>query len=132
MRIARDFYLQRLRKVEGNGLVKVITGVRRCGKSFLLFTLCHETSLRYPSKRDAIGTAKRPAPKRAVDAPVCRTMSVNGPGASRSRNAVRARSALPAFADGCLPSLRENGNQIYKTSTLCIRPQGAPRYDSIT
>jgi hypothetical protein len=42
MRIARDFYLQRLRKVEGNGLVKVITGVRRCGKSFLLFTLFRE------------------------------------------------------------------------------------------
>ena len=28
-----------MRKVEGNGLVKVITGIRRCGKSYLLFTL---------------------------------------------------------------------------------------------
>lgn len=26
----------------GNGLVKIITGVRRCGKSFLLFTLWHD------------------------------------------------------------------------------------------
>ena len=30
------------------------------------------------SKRDAIGTAKRPSPKRAVDGPVCRTIPVKG------------------------------------------------------
>ena len=37
--IQRDAYLNRLSKVEGNGLVKIITGIRRCGKSFLLFSL---------------------------------------------------------------------------------------------
>ena len=39
MTIPRDAYLDRLAKVEGNGLVKIITGIRRCGKSFLLFSL---------------------------------------------------------------------------------------------
>lgn len=37
--INRPDYLNRLIAKKNNGLVKVITGVRRCGKSFLLFTL---------------------------------------------------------------------------------------------
>lgn len=37
--IKRDIYLQRLVKRIGNGRTKVITGIRRCGKSYLLFTL---------------------------------------------------------------------------------------------
>ena len=39
MIIQRTRYLDRLAKLEGNGLVKIVTGIRRCGKSFLLFTL---------------------------------------------------------------------------------------------
>ena len=39
MEIKRDFYLQKLIAKKHNGLIKVITGVRRCGKSYLLFTL---------------------------------------------------------------------------------------------
>lgn len=35
-RIARDIYLKRLIDSRGNGLIKVITGIRRCGKSYLL------------------------------------------------------------------------------------------------
>lgn len=42
MIIQRDFYLERLGRLKGNGLVKIITGVRRCGKSFLLFNLFRE------------------------------------------------------------------------------------------
>ena len=41
MQIKRDLYLQRLTRREKNGLIKVITGVRRCGKSYLLFNLFH-------------------------------------------------------------------------------------------
>lgn len=37
--IERPEYLNQLISKKNNGLVKVITGVRRCGKSFLLFTL---------------------------------------------------------------------------------------------
>lgn len=39
MEIARDFYLQKLIDHKHNGLVKIVTGIRRCGKSYLLFTL---------------------------------------------------------------------------------------------
>ena len=39
MEIKRDFYLNKLISRETNGLIKVITGVRRCGKSYLLNTL---------------------------------------------------------------------------------------------
>lgn len=35
----RKMYLERLIDGRGNGMVKIVTGVRRCGKSFLLFTL---------------------------------------------------------------------------------------------
>ena len=41
MEIKRDLYLNKLIKRECNGLVKVITGIRRCGKSYLLFNLYH-------------------------------------------------------------------------------------------
>lgn len=39
MDIKRDYYLQKLIAKKHNGLIKVITGMRRCGKSYLLFTL---------------------------------------------------------------------------------------------
>lgn len=39
MEIKRDSYLEQLRLRENNGFIKVITGVRRCGKSYLLFRL---------------------------------------------------------------------------------------------
>lgn len=39
MIFARKSYLDYLVSCEGNGMIKIITGVRRCGKSFLLFTI---------------------------------------------------------------------------------------------
>lgn len=39
MEIARNRYVQRLLDRKENGLVKVVTGIRRCGKSYLLFHL---------------------------------------------------------------------------------------------
>ncbi|MBQ9603334.1 MAG: AAA family ATPase [Paludibacteraceae bacterium] len=39
MRFLRSKYLQQLLAGRGNGMVKIITGVRRCGKSFLLFDI---------------------------------------------------------------------------------------------
>ena len=35
----RNFYLRQLLERLGNGLIKVVTGIRRCGKSYLVFTL---------------------------------------------------------------------------------------------
>lgn len=37
--IKRDLYLNRLIERRENGLIKVVTGIRRCGKSYLLFNL---------------------------------------------------------------------------------------------
>lgn len=42
MVIKRDGYLNKLVERQNNGIVKVITGIRRCGKSFLLFKLYKE------------------------------------------------------------------------------------------
>lgn len=39
MEIQRDRYLEQLILRKNNGMIKIITGIRRCGKSFLLFTL---------------------------------------------------------------------------------------------
>ena len=39
MEIKRDLYLNKLINKKHNGLIKVITGIRRCGKSYLLFNL---------------------------------------------------------------------------------------------
>jgi predicted AAA+ superfamily ATPase len=40
--IKRDSYLKRLTLAKWNGLIKIITGVRRCGKSFLLNEIFYE------------------------------------------------------------------------------------------
>lgn len=42
MVIKRDRYLNKLIAKKENGLIKVITGIRRCGKSYLLFELYHQ------------------------------------------------------------------------------------------
>ena len=42
MEIRRDIYLNKLISKKHNGLIKVITGIRRCGKSYLLFNLFKE------------------------------------------------------------------------------------------
>ena len=39
MNISRDIYLEKLIRKKQNGMIKVITGIRRCGKSYLLFRL---------------------------------------------------------------------------------------------
>lgn len=42
MVINRDTYLNQLIAGKGNGLIKIITGIRRCGKSYLLFELFYK------------------------------------------------------------------------------------------
>lgn len=42
MEIKRDYYLQKLIDRENNGLIKIVTGIRRCGKSYLLNTIFHK------------------------------------------------------------------------------------------
>ena len=42
MEIKRDMYLKKMIRKKKNGLIKVVTGVRRCGKSYLLFHLFHK------------------------------------------------------------------------------------------
>lgn len=40
--IKRELYLNRLIERRENGLIKVVTGIRRCGKSYLLFKLYYQ------------------------------------------------------------------------------------------
>ena len=39
MEIRREAYLNQLIERRDNGMIKVVTGIRRCGKSYLLFTI---------------------------------------------------------------------------------------------
>jgi len=54
MEIKRDRYLQRLISYMWNGQVKVITGIRRCGKSYLLGTLFRNYLLSQGIKKEQI------------------------------------------------------------------------------
>ncbi len=54
MEIKRDIYLDRLIRREKNGLIKIVTGVRRCGKSYLLFNLFHHYLLERGVREDHI------------------------------------------------------------------------------
>ena len=52
--IERPHYLEKLVQREKNGLVKVITGIRRCGKSYLLFKIYKDHLLGKGVKEDHI------------------------------------------------------------------------------
>lgn len=54
MEIKRDFYLNKLIQHKKNGMVKIITGVRRCGKSYLLSKLFREHLLSCDVQEDHI------------------------------------------------------------------------------
>ena len=52
--IRRDIYLNKLLSKRQNGLIKVVTGIRRCGKSYLLFTLFKDRLLEEGVAQDHI------------------------------------------------------------------------------
>lgn len=54
MEIKRDKYLKKLVSKRNNGLIKVITGIRRCGKSYLLFNLYYDYLIRDGVTEDCI------------------------------------------------------------------------------
>lgn len=54
MEIKRDSYLQQLISYRFDGLVKVITGIRRCGKSYLLMNLYKDYLMRSGVKEEQI------------------------------------------------------------------------------
>ena len=54
MEIKRDLYLDKLIRHKNNGMIKVITGIRRCGKSYLLFELFYKHLLSEGVKEDHI------------------------------------------------------------------------------
>lgn len=54
MEIARPLYLNQLISGKWNGLIKIITGLRRCGKSYLLFNLFEKHLLYEGVKSDQI------------------------------------------------------------------------------
>lgn len=54
MEIQRDFYLEQLKIRKENGMIKIITGIRRCGKSYLLFVLFKKYLLEIGIEQDHI------------------------------------------------------------------------------
>lgn len=54
--IKRDSYLNRIINKKENGLIKVITGIRRCGKSYLLFNLFYDYLIESGVKEEQIIT----------------------------------------------------------------------------
>lgn len=54
MEIKRDYYLNKLIDAKNDGLIKVVTGIRRCGKSYLLNTLFYNYLLENGVKEDHI------------------------------------------------------------------------------
>ena len=54
MEIKRDFYLNKLIQHKKNGMAKIVTGVRRCGKSYMLFKLFRDHLLSVGVKADHI------------------------------------------------------------------------------
>ena len=50
----RKSYLEQLISAEGNGMIKVITGIRRCGKSYLLFNIYRDHLLERGIRDDHI------------------------------------------------------------------------------
>lgn len=60
MIIKRDFYLNKLISKKNNGFIKIITGVRRSGKSYLLFHL-------YDAYLKSVGVEEKQIIKLALD-----------------------------------------------------------------
>lgn len=52
--MARDQYLDTLVRKRDNGRVKIVTGIRRCGKSYLLFELYRDCLLRDGVGKDQV------------------------------------------------------------------------------
>ena len=54
MEIKRDYYLNKLIEAKNDGLIKVVTGIRRCGKSYLLNNLFYNYLLQNNVKENHI------------------------------------------------------------------------------
>ena len=54
MLFERRYYLSQLQNADGNGMIKIITGMRRCGKSFLLFNIFRKSLLQRGIHEDHI------------------------------------------------------------------------------
>lgn len=52
--IRRDKYLNQLINKQGNGMIKIITGLRRCGKSYLLFNLFYDYLIEHGTNQNNI------------------------------------------------------------------------------
>ena len=54
MYVARNQYLEKLKSARTNGLIKIVTGLRRCGKSYLLFKIFRKFLIEDGVKEDHI------------------------------------------------------------------------------
>ena len=93
--INRDIYLSRLIDKKENGLIKVITGIRRCGKSYLLFCLFRDYLISSGVKEEQI-------------------ISIALDDDSRHIGYINLPLYTPQWTDYCLPEIRSSKRPVWK------------------
>jgi hypothetical protein len=58
MEFNRDLYLQKLISASKNDMIKIVTGIRRCGKSYLLFEIFRNYLLSHGVADDGVYLGK--------------------------------------------------------------------------
>lgn len=66
MEIKRDFHLKKLIASRHNGMIKIVTGIRRCGKSYLLFKLFRDYLRNEGVRDDHISSSSQKMPLNVI------------------------------------------------------------------
>lgn len=119
MTIRRDAYLRKLIDRKDNGLVKVITGIRRCGKSVLLFDLFKNHLIENGVERDHIIEIKLDdrANKALRDPDACDAFVRSRIGRGRSYLLLDEVQMMPEFEDVLNGFLHIDNLDVYVTGS---------------
>lgn len=119
MHIPRDSYLGKLVARKHNGLVKVVTGVRRCGKSYLLFDIFRRHLLESGvAEGDIIAIHLDDRASRALrDPDACDAYVRSRAGGGRRYVLIDEVQMMPGFEDVLNGFLHVEGLDVYVTGS---------------